>query len=90
MRYVLDTNAVSALMKGDPRVVNRLQSLNKGDAAIPQPAIAENCLWNRTAATVETSNCTSQKQPFGECGLQGGRIFLRDQHEAAARREARG
>ena len=41
MRYVLDTNAVSALMKGDPRVVKRLQSLNKGDAAIPQPAVAE-------------------------------------------------
>ena len=41
MRYVLDTNAVSALMKGDPRVVKRLQALNKGDAAIPQPAIAE-------------------------------------------------
>jgi len=41
VRYVLDTNAVSALMKGDPRVVKRLQTLNKGDAAIPQPAIAE-------------------------------------------------
>jgi tRNA(fMet)-specific endonuclease VapC len=39
--YILDTNAVSALMKGDPRVVKRLQALNKGDAAIPQPAIAE-------------------------------------------------
>ena len=32
-------NAVSALMKGDPRVVRRSQTLNKGDAAIPQPAI---------------------------------------------------
>ena len=41
MRYVLDTNAISALMKGDPRVVKRLRTLNKGDAAIPQPAIAE-------------------------------------------------
>ena len=41
MTYILDTNAVSALMKGDPRVVKRLQALNKGDAAIPQPAIAE-------------------------------------------------
>lgn len=41
MRYVLDTNAVSALMKGDARVLRRLGMLNRGDAAIPQPAIAE-------------------------------------------------
>ena len=41
MRYLLDTNAVSALMKGDERVVKRLQTLSKGEAAIPQPAIAE-------------------------------------------------
>jgi tRNA(fMet)-specific endonuclease VapC len=41
VRYVLDTNAVSALMKGDARVVRRLGMLNRGDAAIPQPAIAE-------------------------------------------------
>jgi tRNA(fMet)-specific endonuclease VapC len=41
VRYVLDTNAVSALMKGDERVVKRLRALNRGEAAIPQPAIAE-------------------------------------------------
>ncbi len=41
MRYLLDTNAVSALMKGDERVVKRLRTLNKGEAAIPQPTIAE-------------------------------------------------
>jgi tRNA(fMet)-specific endonuclease VapC len=41
VRYVLDTNAVSALTKGDARVVKRLGMLNRGDAAIPQPAIAE-------------------------------------------------
>jgi tRNA(fMet)-specific endonuclease VapC len=28
-------------MKGDRRVVERLRALNKGEAAIPQPAIAE-------------------------------------------------
>ena len=28
-------------MKGDEGVVNRLRTLNKGEAAIPQPAIAE-------------------------------------------------
>lgn len=41
MRYLLDTNAVSALMRGDERVVKRLRTLNKGEAAIPQPTIAE-------------------------------------------------
>ena len=41
MRYVLDTNAVSALMKGDPRVIEKLRGISKGDAAIPQPVLAE-------------------------------------------------
>ena len=41
MRYVLDTNAVSALMKGEPRVVEKLRALDKSDAAVPQPVIAE-------------------------------------------------
>jgi tRNA(fMet)-specific endonuclease VapC len=41
VRYLLDTNAVSALMKGDEHVVKRLRTLNRGEAAIPQPAIAE-------------------------------------------------
>jgi tRNA(fMet)-specific endonuclease VapC len=41
VRYVLDTNAVSALMKGDERVLKRLRTLNRGEAAIPQPVIAE-------------------------------------------------
>ncbi len=41
MRYLLDTNAVSALMKGDDRMVTRLRAVNKGEVAIPQPVIAE-------------------------------------------------
>jgi len=41
VRYVLDTNAVSALMKGDTRVVGRLQAAMRGDVAVPQPVIAE-------------------------------------------------
>ena len=41
MRYVLDTNAVSALMKGDERVVGKLKKTNKGDAGVPHPVIAE-------------------------------------------------
>lgn len=41
MRYVLDTNAVSALMKGDAGVASRLRGVSKGDVAIPQPVLAE-------------------------------------------------
>lgn len=39
--YVLDTNAVSALMKGTPAVVDRLTALAPDEVAIPQPVIAE-------------------------------------------------
>jgi tRNA(fMet)-specific endonuclease VapC len=39
--YVLDTNAVSALMKGEEAVVARLASHVPADVAIPQPVIAE-------------------------------------------------
>ncbi len=41
MKYVLDTNVVSALMKGDARVVAKLRASNKGEAGIPQSVIAE-------------------------------------------------
>ena len=41
MRYVLDTNAVSALMKGEVRVVARLKAIDRGDVVIPQPVVAE-------------------------------------------------
>jgi len=39
--YVLDTNAVSALMKGSPAVVDRLAATDRADVALPQPVIAE-------------------------------------------------
>lgn len=39
--YVLDTNTVSALMKGSARVVERLATLEPADVAIPQPVLAE-------------------------------------------------
>jgi tRNA(fMet)-specific endonuclease VapC len=39
--YVLDTNAVSALMKGTPAVVERLAAAAPADVAIPQPVLAE-------------------------------------------------
>jgi predicted nucleic acid-binding protein len=39
--YVLDADAVSALMKGDQAVVERLASHVPTDVTIPQPVIAE-------------------------------------------------
>jgi tRNA(fMet)-specific endonuclease VapC len=39
--YVLDTNAVSALMKASAAVVERLAANTPADVAIPQPVIAE-------------------------------------------------
>jgi tRNA(fMet)-specific endonuclease VapC len=41
VRYVLDTNAVSALMKGDAQVIQRLRQVGKTDVGVPQPALAE-------------------------------------------------
>ena len=41
MTYVLDTNAVSALMKGAEAIVERLASHAPADIVIPQPVIAE-------------------------------------------------
>ena len=40
MTYVLDTNAVSALMAGDATVLGRLKSKDKHDVLIPQPVLA--------------------------------------------------
>jgi tRNA(fMet)-specific endonuclease VapC len=41
VKYVLDTNAVSALMRGEQRVVERLKAVDRADAAVPHPVIAE-------------------------------------------------
>lgn len=41
MTYILDTNAVSALMKGTAAAVDRLAGTNPADVAIPQPVLAE-------------------------------------------------
>jgi len=41
MRYVLDTNAVSALMKGDAHFVAQLRRVSRADIAVPQPVLAE-------------------------------------------------
>lgn len=41
MRYVLDTNAVSALMKGDSTMLERLARTPKSNVFVPQPVLAE-------------------------------------------------
>lgn len=41
MKYVLDTNAVSALMKGDARLIARLRQVPRDAVGVPQPALAE-------------------------------------------------
>ena len=41
MKYVLDTNAVSALMKGDMNVVRRLSRQARADVFLPQLVLAE-------------------------------------------------
>lgn len=43
MKCVLDTSAVSALMKGEPSAVARLARTAPADVAIPQPVLAEIC-----------------------------------------------
>ncbi len=41
MTYVLDTNAVSALMKGAAAVIDRFAAADPGAVTIPQPVLAE-------------------------------------------------
>ncbi len=41
MTYVLDTNVVSALMKGDKSAIDRLAALEPSDVGVPHPVLAE-------------------------------------------------
>ncbi|MFQ5791370.1 MAG: PIN domain-containing protein [Acidobacteriota bacterium] len=41
MKYVLDTNTVSFLMRGDPTVARELTSRRRTDVLLPQPVVAE-------------------------------------------------
>jgi tRNA(fMet)-specific endonuclease VapC len=41
VKFILDTNVVSRLMRGDPEVSERLTTLSRNDVFLPQPAIAE-------------------------------------------------
>lgn len=39
--HVLDTNAVSALMKGEPNVITKLREASRNEVPVPQPVLAE-------------------------------------------------
>jgi tRNA(fMet)-specific endonuclease VapC len=41
VRYVLDTNAVSAVIKSHSHILARLKSANRRDVLLPQPVLAE-------------------------------------------------
>jgi len=41
VRYVLDTNAMSALMRGDLRVAARLNAVGRAVVGVPHPVLAE-------------------------------------------------
>lgn len=41
MIYVLDTNVISALMRADEEVADRLAAVERADVRLPQPALAE-------------------------------------------------
>jgi predicted nucleic acid-binding protein len=41
LKYLLDTNTVSALMRGDEEPLARLQKTNRRDIGLPHPVVAE-------------------------------------------------
>ena len=41
MKYILDTNVVWSLMKGDPNAIERLKRVARADVFMPQPVVAE-------------------------------------------------
>ena len=41
MKYVLDTNVLSALMQGDETAIARLAAVSRADVSVPQPVLAE-------------------------------------------------
>ena len=41
VRYLLDTNELSAIMKNEPSVIARLRALDPLEVGIPQPVLAE-------------------------------------------------
>jgi tRNA(fMet)-specific endonuclease VapC len=41
VKYVLDTNVVSALMRADAHAIARLRAVSRLEVAVPQPVVAE-------------------------------------------------
>jgi tRNA(fMet)-specific endonuclease VapC len=41
VKYVLDTNAFSALMQGRPETIDRLAAVGREEVSVPQPVLAE-------------------------------------------------
>jgi len=41
LKFLLDTNAVSALMRGDEDILANLKKTNRRDVALPHPVVAE-------------------------------------------------
>jgi tRNA(fMet)-specific endonuclease VapC len=41
MKYVLDTNVVSSLMRGEPNAIEHLRRVAQADVFIPHPVVAE-------------------------------------------------
>jgi tRNA(fMet)-specific endonuclease VapC len=41
VKYILDTNAVSALMRGDDDLIARLSGVLRSEVLVPQPVLAE-------------------------------------------------
>ncbi len=41
MKYILDTNVVSSLMKGEPNAIEHLKRVARADVRMPQPVVAE-------------------------------------------------
>ena len=68
MTYLLDTNAFSSLMKGDPTVVGRLRAIAKPNVSIPQPVLAEVAYGPLLAAArgVVTINSSAGMQALRE------------------------
>lgn len=61
MKYLLDTNTVSELMRGNPNVVARIQECVREDVVIPQPVVAEIEFGLRLLPRGKRKNTLSQR-----------------------------
>jgi len=76
VKYALDTNAVSALMRGDPAFTKRLRGVSRADVAIPQPVLAE--IAYGIARLPRSKRRTALKQRFELICLEIGRASWTD------------